>query len=413
MTDSSFDLFSQTHDAVSARVISRQVGTPVYVYSSNIIRQRYNEFDNAFLDYPHRVHYALKANSTLAIARLVNRLGGGADVNSGGELEVALRAGFQPRDIVFTGVGKSESELERAVSLGLQAINAESFGELERIDRLAITQSKQARVALRVNPDIEAGGYPQISTGKRSHKFGVPIGLAREICRRINKCQGLIIVGLHIHIGSQIVDLDPLRNATKAVVNLARGLSDDGIQLEHLDLGGGLGISYDGSEITNASEYASALIDTVSLTQLSLLVEPGRWIVGPSGVLLTSVIDVKKQEDDRFFVVLDAGMSEFLRPALYGASHRVELLGQSSNKVVTCDLVGPLCETSDIVAMGQKMPLPKVGDLIAVFDVGAYGSAMASNYNRHPLPAEVMVDGNNWDIIRRRQSFDDLVCLET
>ena len=413
MTDSSFDLFAKTNDAVSARVILRQVGTPVYVYSSNVIRRRYNEFDNAFLDYPHRVHYALKANSTLAIARLVNKLGSGADVNSGGELEVALRAGFQPQDIVFTGVGKSKLELERAVSLGLQAINAESLGELERIDRLALAQGKQARVALRVNPDVEAGGYPQISTGKRFHKFGVPIGLAREVCQRVNKYQGLIVVGLHIHIGSQIVELNPLRSAAKAIVSLARELSDDGIQLEHLDLGGGLGISYDGSETSSVSAYASALIDAVSLTQLSLLVEPGRWIVGPAGVLLTSVVDVKNQAGDRFFVVLDAGMSEFLRPALYGATHRVRLLGQNLNNVVTCDLVGPLCETSDIVAMGERMPLPKVGDLIAIFDAGAYGSAMASNYNRHPLPAEVMVDGDDWEIIRRRQSFDDLVYLET
>ena len=399
-------------DDVSLVAVARQVGTPVYIYSSSLIRERYTELDQAFGAYPHRVHYALKANSTLAIARLVRTLGGGVDANSGGELEVALRAGFQPQDIVFTGVGKSEAELERAVAVGVHTINAESLGELGRIDRLARDRGSRARVALRVNPDVEAGTHPQISTGQRSHKFGVPLGSARDVCRRASEFDGLRLVGLHVHIGSQLVTLEPIQRAAAAVAVLARQLEDDGITLEHLDLGGGLGISYDGADIAKVSAYADVLIDAVAPTRLSLIVEPGRWIVGPAGVLVASVVDVKQQDTGRYFVVVDAGMSEFLRPALYGAFHRVELLEARSSQPLTCDVVGPICETSDVVAAARTMPLPEVGDLVAVLDAGAYGSAMASNYNRHPLPAEVMIDDRTWRVIRRRQSFDDLVALE-
>ena len=400
-------------DGVSLVAVARHVGTPVYMYSSSLITERYAELDQAFGVYPHRVHYALKANSTLAIARLVRTLGGGVDANSGGELEVALRAGFQPHDIVFTGVGKSEAELDRAVAVGVHTINAESLGELGRIDHLARARGSRARVALRVNPDVEAGAHPQISTGRRSHKFGVPLGSARDVCRRAAELDGLRLVGLHVHIGSQIVTLDPIQRAAAAVAVLARELEDDGITLEHLDLGGGLGISYDGADIAKVSAYADVLIDAVAPTRLPLVVEPGRWIVGPAGVLVASVVDVKRQETGRYFVVVDAGMSEFLRPALYGAFHRVEPLEARAGQPVTCDVVGPICETSDVVAAARTMPLPEVGDLVAVLDAGAYGSAMASNYNRHPLPAEVMIEDRTWRVIRRRQSFDDLVALET
>ena len=413
MSGSSIGTSLTAFNGVSLGAVAREAGTPVYMYSSSLIKVRYAELDRAFGAYPHRVHYALKANSTLAIARLVRTLGGGVDANSGGELEVALQAGFRPQDIVFTGVGKSEAELARAVAVGVYSINAESLGELERIDRLARTQGARARVALRVNPDVEAGAHPQISTGRRSHKFGVPLGLARDVCRKAAELDSLHLVGLHVHIGSQIVTLEPIQRAAATVAALARELEDDGITLEHLDLGGGLGISYDGTDIATVSAYADVLIDTVASTRLSLVVEPGRWIVGPAGVLVTSVVDVKPQDAGRYFVVVDAGMSEFLRPALYGAFHRVELLEARAGQPVICDIVGPICETSDVVAAARTMPLPEVGDLLAVLDAGAYGSAMASNYNRHPLPAEVMIEDHAWHVIRRRQSFDDLVALET
>ena len=399
------------HKDVSLVEIARRVGTPLYVYRASDVTERYLAFDQAFGGYPHRVHYALKANSTLAIARLVQTLGGGADANSGGEIDVALRSGFRPSDIVFTGVGKSIAELEQAVALDLHSINAESLGELERIHELARIRGTQTRVALRVNPDVAAGSHPHISTGQSTHKFGVPVGSAAEICRRVMTLDGLKLVGLHVHIGSQLVAGEPIRDAVSSVVALARNLGAQ-CPLEHIDVGGGLGISYDGSDTLSVSEYAQTIVDTIRPTGLSILLEPGRWIVGPAGVLVASVVDVKRQNDDRYFVVLDAGMSEFLRPALYGAVHRLEPLEQRSGGSVLCDLVGPICETSDVLGMARLMPLPEVGDLIAVLDVGAYGSTMASNYNRHPLPAEVLVDGLTWSVIRRRQTYDDMVSLE-
>lgn len=393
--------------------IARRVGTPVYVYDAPRIRERYAAFDAAFGGYPHRVHYALKANSALAVARLVRELGGGVDANSGGEIDVALRAGFAPRDIVFSGVGKTEAELAQAVALGVHAINVESAGELERIGRMARARGSRVRVALRVNPDVAAGAHPHISTGRRTHKFGVPIGAARELCARATAHDGLQMAGLHVHVGSQVASPGPIRDALGAAAALAADLLGDGCPLEHVDVGGGLGISYDGSEPFDVSAYARTVVEAVRPTRLPIVAEPGRWIVGPAGVLVASVVDVKEQDGGRRFVVLDAGMSELLRPALYGAFHRIEPLAPRPSRPVVCDVVGPICETSDVVGAARSMPRPEVGDLMAIFDTGAYGASMASNYNRHPLPPEVMVDAGAWRVVRRRQTFDDMVGLET
>ena len=413
MVDSPVALSPTARQAVSLAEIARRVGTPVYIYRGAEIAGRDAAFDAAFGGYPHRVHYALKANSTLAVARLVQSLGGGVDANSGGEIDVALRAGFTPRDIVFTGVGKTAAELAQAVALDLHAVNAESAGELERIDRLARARGVCTRVALRVNPDVAAGGHPHISTGRRAHKFGVPLAAVREVCDRALACDGLQLVGLHVHIGSQVAAQAPIRDALAAVVLLAADLMDSGCPLEHIDVGGGLGISYDGSETLGVGLYASTVIDAVRPTGLAIIAEPGRWIVGPAGVLVASVVDVKPQDDDRCFVVLDSGMSELLRPALYGAYHRIEPLEPRPGRPVICDVVGPICETGDVVGAARSMPRPAVGDLVVIFDTGAYGSAMASNYNRHPLPAEVLIDERDeWRIIRRRQTSDDMVALE-
>lgn len=401
-------------DAVRLVEIARRVGTPVYVYDGARVAERYTAFDEAFGAWPHRVHYALKANSTLAVARIVRALGGGVDANSGGEIDVALRAGFAPRDIVFTGVGKTPAELAQAVALGVHVINAESAGELERIDRLARARGSRARVALRVNPDVAAGGHPHISTGRRAHKFGVPLAAARAVCARALACDGLHLAGLHVHIGSQVAAAGPIRDALAAVVMLAADLARDGRPLEHIDVGGGLGISYDGSAALGVARYAQTVVDAVRPSGLAIIAEPGRWIVGPAGVLVASVVDVKQQDEERCFVVLDAGMSELLRPALYGAYHRVEPLAARPGRPVVCDVVGPICETSDVIGAARSMPRPEVGDLVAIFDAGAYGSAMASNYNRHPLPAEVLIDGREgWRVVRRRQTCDDMVALET
>ena len=400
-------------DGVPLDRIATAEGTPLYVYSAATIEARYRAVDEAFAAHPHAMHYALKANSTLAVARLLRSLGSNVDANSGGEIDVALRAGYIPPQIVFTGVGKTQTELAQAVDLGVKTINAESEGELERIDALARTRQTRARVALRVNPDIDARSHPHISTGLKTNKFGIAITDVREIARRAARRGGLEIVGLHSHVGSQITDLEPLRRAAESLVGLARELRDDGTVIDHLDLGGGLGISYDGSPVPDARAYAEALLPAVRASGLTIILEPGRNIMGPAGALLSQVIDVKAQPDGTLFVILDAGMTELIRPMLYGAYHRIEPVSPSGGDEVECDVVGPLCESSDTLGKGRRLPRPSVGDLFAVLDTGAYGAVMASNYNRRTMPAEVMVNGGAWTVIRRRQTIDDLVALET
>jgi diaminopimelate decarboxylase len=399
-------------DDVPVTEIAAAEGTPLYVYSASTIATRYRAIDDAFRSYPHSLHYALKANSTLGIARLLRGLGSGADANSGGEIDVALRAGFIPEQIVFTGVGKTASELAQAIDLGVKTINAESEGELERIDLLARERQTRARVALRVNPDIDARSHPHISTGLKKNKFGIAMDAAREIARRASRRDALEIVGLHIHVGSQITDLDPLRRAAQAIVTLARELRDDGITIDHLDLGGGLGVSYDGSPVPSAEDYAAALLPVVKDSGLAIVLEPGRNIVAPAGALLSRVVDVKDRADGTAFVILDAGMTELLRPMLYGAFHRIEPAVRSSAAEIACDVVGPLCETSDTLGKDRRLPRPEVGDLMAVLDTGAYGAVMASNYNRRTLPPEVLVENGHWSVIRRRQTIDDILALE-
>jgi diaminopimelate decarboxylase len=400
-------------DGVPLADIATAEGTPLYVYSAATIVERYRAIDEAFASYPHALHYALKANSTLAIARLLRGLGSGADANSGGEIDVALRAGFIPPQIVFTGVGKTEAELAQAIDLGVKTINAESEGELGRIDALARARETRARVALRANPDIDARSHPHISTGLKINKFGIPIGEVRDLSRRMAGCSGLEIVGLHAHLGSQIVDLQPIRRAADALVALARELRDDGIIIDHLDLGGGLGVSYDGRPAPTAGEYAAALLPAVRESGLTIVLEPGRHIVAPAGALLSRVVDVKEQPGGKLFVILDAGMTELIRPMLYGAYHRIEHVAPPDRPNALCDLVGPLCESTDTLGSDRQMPRPSAGDLMAVLDAGAYGAVMASNYNRRPMPAEALVDKGRWTVIRRRQTIDDLLALET
>jgi len=400
-------------DGVPLSRIARAEGTPLYVYSAATIVERYRAIDEAFASYPHTLHYALKANSTLAIARLFRSLGSNVDANSGGEIDVALRAGFIPPQIVFTGVGKTQAELAQAIELGVKTINAESDGELERIDALARARQTRARVALRVNPDIDARSHPHISTGLKTNKFGIALDRARDIARRFSRREGIEIAGLHAHVGSQITNLEPLTGAARALVALARELQDDGVRIEHLDLGGGLGISYDGSPVPSARDYADALLPAVRDSGLAIILEPGRNIVAPAGALLSEVVDVKEQPGGKLFVVLDAGMTELIRPMMYNAFHRIEPVETASTREVLVDVVGPLCESSDTLGTDRRMPRPEAGDLFAVLDAGAYGAVMASNYNRRPMPAEVLVENGTYSVIKRRQTIDDLVALES
>ena len=400
-------------DGVPLADIAAAVGTPVYVYSAATLRDRYRAIDEAFDGYPHALHYALKANSTLAIARLLRALGSSADANSIWEIDVARRAGFEPSQIVFTGVGKSPEELECAVSLPLKAINVESAGELARVEAIAARLGRTARVAIRLNPDIDAQSHPHISTGLKINKFGVPVDEARALLQTLKSRPSLALVAVHVHVGSQITSLDPLRRAAALAAGLSVELRRAGAPLEYVDLGGGLGVSYDGREVPSGREYVSALVGEVRRFGLPIVLEPGRAIAAPAGVLVARVVDVKPRDDTSDFAIIDAGMTELLRPALYNAFHRIEPVSISAAPERRYEIVGPVCESSDVVGRDRLLPPLAPGDLVAIRDAGAYGSAMASNYNRRPLPAEVLVEDGEWRVIRRRQTVDDQLALET
>ncbi|HEY1912459.1 MAG TPA: diaminopimelate decarboxylase [Vicinamibacterales bacterium] len=400
-------------DGVSLAEIAREVGTPVYVYSATALRERYHAIDAAFAGYPHAIHYALKANSTLAIARLLRELGSSVDANSIWEIEVAQRAGFDPSQIVFTGVGKTPAELERAVTLGVKAINVESAGELARLETIGSRLGTPVRVAVRVNPDIDARSHPHISTGLKINKFGVPLDMARELLQTLKARPWLTLVAIHLHVGSQITSLDPLREAARLAGEVSLELLAQGLPLEYVDLGGGLGVSYDGRDVPSAADYIGALVGEITRTGLPIVVEPGRAIAASAGVLLASVIDLKPRTADSDFVIIDAGMTELMRPALYSAFHRIEPIAAPAAGDHHYEVVGPVCESSDVVGRDRMLPALAIGDVVAIRDAGAYGAVMASNYNRRPLPPEVMVDAGAWRVVRRRQTVEDQVALET
>jgi diaminopimelate decarboxylase len=413
-----YRLDAGTHDAlvcdgVPLAAIAAAEGTPLYVYSAAVFRERYQAIDGAFNGYPHALHYALKANSALAIARLLRGLGSSVDANSVWEIEVARRAGFEPSQIVFTGVGKTPAELESAVALGVKAINVESAGELARLEAIGSRLGRAVRVAIRVNPDIDAKSHPHISTGLKINKFGVPLEDARALLQTLKTRPFLRLVAIHVHVGSQITSLDPLRRAAALAAAVSQELQQQGFPLEYVDVGGGLGVSYDGGEVPSAADYVGALVGAVRHTSLPIVVEPGRSIAAAAGALVARVIDVKPRTAESDFIIIDAGMTELMRPALYGAFHRIEPVSSPATGDHHYEVVGPVCESSDVVGRDRMLPPMKEGDIVAIRDAGAYGSAMASNYNRRPLPAEVLVDGGTWQVIRRRQTIDDQLALET
>jgi len=412
-----------TCDGLPLDRIAADHGTPLYVYSGATIAGRYRAIDDAFAPHPHTIHYALKANSTLAILRLLRGLGAYADANSGGEIDVALRAGFEPPQIVFTGVGKTPPELARAIQLGVRSINVESPGEIDRVDAISRERGSRTKIAIRINPDVDAKTHPHISTGLKTNKFGIPIADVPALCDRVRRMTGVEIVGLHAHIGSQITDMTPLTNAARALADLARTLAAAGTRVEHLDIGGGLGVSYDGSKVPDARDYADAVLPVLRESGLAIVLEPGRHIMAPAGALVTRVVDVKEaghrpsniehRASDRLFVVMDAGMTELIRPMLYNAFHRIEPVIDTGATPASCDVVGPLCESSDTLGKDRILPRPEVGEFYAVLDAGAYGSVMASNYNRRMLPAEVLVEDGAARLIRRRQTMEDVLALES
>jgi diaminopimelate decarboxylase len=398
-------------DGVSLEGAARDHGTPLYVYSRAGIEAAFRAYEAAFAPARPRLCYAVKANGNGAILRLLASLGAGADIVSGGELLAARRAGFPADRIVFAGVGKTDAEIALGLDHGIGEFNAESEDEIARIGAAAAARGTVARVSLRVNPDIDPRSHPYISTGLREAKFGVAIGLAPGILRRARERAGVEIAGLQCHIGSQITDLEPLAAAARALADLSRRLLDEGFPLRTIDLGGGLGVSYDGRGVPDASGLASAVLPAVERLPLALVLEPGRSLVAGSGVLLTRVLYVKSGHE-KTFVVVDAGMTDLLRPALYDAFHRVEPVRPRGRPAELVDVVGPVCETSDFLARRREIERPDPGDLLAVRDAGAYGFAMSSNYNMRPRAAEALIEDGRVRLVRRRETFEDLVRTE-
>jgi diaminopimelate decarboxylase len=398
-----------TCDGVALSAIAEQVGTPAYVYSRAEIEERFRRLDAAFASVPHLVCYATKANSNSAVLRVLSALGAGADVVSGGELAAAMRAGIPAERIVFSGVGKTDIEIEAGVAAGILAFNAESEREIEKIDAAAGRRGISARVALRVNPDIDARSHPYISTGLKDTKFGVSIGRAREIYGRARRLPHVRMTGVQAHIGSQIAETEPVEETARELAGLASSLLAEGFPLETIDVGGGTGI---GAAELSPERYAAAVLPQVTALRLRLLLEPGRAIVGPAGVLLTRVLYVKER-GHKTFVVTDAGMNDLIRPALYGAAHPIDPVGPRRNRSMNADVVGPICETSDFFARDLLLPAVEEGDLLAIGEAGAYGFVMSSNYNYRGRAAEVLVESGSFKIVRRRETFDDLVRLES
>lgn len=396
--------------------LAGQYGTPLYVYSATVIRDRYRAFDAAFRGTPHTICYSVKANSNLTILRLLARLGAGFDIVSGGELErVRVADKRAVKKVVFSGVGKTVDELVLAVRAGILLFNVESESELELLSECAGRLSKTAQVALRVNPDVPAETHPYISTGLREHKFGVPIEAARGLYKKAAAQKYLKVAGVSMHIGSQINYILPFGVAVERAGELLRQLTADGHKIRFLDVGGGLGISYDSRELGQFPEFVAEYASTISarLRQLGklrphLLLEPGRSIVGPAGVLLTRLL-YRKRNEGKSFTVVDAAMNDLLRPALYGARHEVQAVFKHSGGEARSDVVGPVCETGDFLARDASLPAIEPGEYLCIFDVGAYGMSLASNYNTRPRAAEVLVKGAKARIIRRRETLKDLL----
>ena len=389
--------------------LAARVGTPFYVYSARTLRRHYRVFDEAFAGTDHLVCYAMKALSNLSILKLFASMGAGFDIVSVGELMRCLRIGADPKKIVFSGVGKTDEEIAAALEAGILMINVESRPELHRVAEVAGKMKRRAPVSLRVNPDLDPGTHPHISTGHRDSKFGIPLSQVDGYYAEARALANLEIVGLSTHIGSQITEMAPFAEAGQKVASIVERLRGEGIAtLKYLDLGGGLGIPYQ-EQPPLPSEYAEALLKPIAGLGLKIITEPGRVIVGNAGVLVTRVL-YNKETDVKRFVVIDAAMNDLIRPVLYEAYHEIVAVDRRKpGKTVTVDVVGPVCESGDFFAREREMPEPRPGDLLAVMSAGAYGFVMASNYNSRPRTPEILVDGADAHVIRERESFEDLV----
>jgi diaminopimelate decarboxylase len=400
--------------------IAAEVGTPFYVYSRATLSRHYRVFDKAFAAVDHLVCFSVKANSNLAVLRTLAGEGSGFDVVSGGELFRALRAGADARKIVFSGVGKTREEIAYGLSAGILMLHVESAQELEVVSEVARGLGRRAPVSLRVNPGVDPKTHPYVATGLGQSKFGIDLGASLDLYERARSLAGIEVVGVDCHIGSQLTEAAPFVDALGRTVELVAKLRERGFEVRYLDFGGGLGITYDDERPPDPSEYAAALIGTLGEALappgggrgLTLILEPGRVIVGNAGIMVTEVLYVKEQ-GGKTFVVVDGGMNDLIRPALYGSYQGIQAVRLATDRKVVADVVGPVCESGDFFARDREVPAFAPGDLLAVMSAGAYGFVMASNYNSRPRPPEVLVDGERFYVVKERESLDDLVRGET
>ncbi len=400
-------------EGVPLKRIAKEVGTPAYVYSLATLRRHYQVFDRAFAQVRHIVCFSVKANSNLALLRAFAKEGSGFDIVSGGELFRALKVGADPKKIVFSGVGKKKEEIEYALNAGILMFNVESEPELVALNEIAAGVGKKAPISLRINPDVDPQTHPYISTGMKKAKFGIDITKSIDMYKRAAALKNIVVVGVDCHIGSQLTSVSPFVDALAKVREyldrvLVGELKKEGAQIRYLDLGGGLGINYHDETPPLPEEYAKAIIQGLEGLDITLILEPGRVIVGNAGILLTEVQYVK-ETDAKKFVIIDGGMNDLIRPALYGSYHAIQPVVESRAERIVADVVGPICESGDFFAKDREIHRPERGDLLAVMSVGAYGFTMASNYNSHPKPPEVLVDGDRYYVVRKRESFDDLI----
>ena len=402
-------------EAVSLGTIADSAGTPFYCYSTATLERHYRVFADAFADVPSLVCYALKANSNQAVIATLARLGSGADVVSEGELKRALKAGIKPDKIMFSGIGKTDAELSAAVDTGILCVNVESEPELARLSAIAASKGRTVDISVRVNPDIDARTHAKIATGKSENKFGIPLSRAREVYAQASKLNSIRVSGVDMHIGSQITDLTPFADAFALLSEFVQTLRADGHTISHVDLGGGLGIPYhDGGNVPpEPKAYAQIVKNATRGLDCKLIFEPGRLIVGNAGILVTRVIYVKRGES-KTFVIVDAGMNDLIRPTLYEAHHEFWPVKEAAKgaTAITADIVGPICETGDYLALNRKMPEPREGDLLAIMSAGAYGAVQAGTYNTRALIPEIMVRGDQWSVIRPRLDTDALIGLD-
>jgi diaminopimelate decarboxylase len=398
-------------EEVAANLLAERFGTPTYVYSRAAILGNYRRLASGLSHTPGLICYSVKANSNLRILSLLREVGAGFDIVSGGELARVLRAGADAGRVVFSGVGKMAAEVDAGLAAGILMFNVESAGELEMIEARARALRKCAPVSLRVNPDVVAETHPYVSTGQIIHKFGVPKEEAWGLYRRAIASEHLKVRGVACHIGSQILEVEPFLKAMEEILSVAEGLEADGIEVEFLDLGGGYGIRYADETPLAFEQLLERLAVRLRGTTYRLIIEPGRALVGDAGVLLTRVLYVKRSQQKNF-VVVDAGMNDLMRPTLYGSYHEIVPVEQRLAERLTADVVGPLCETGDFLAQDREMPDVRPGDLLAILTVGAYGYVLASNYNTRPRPAEVLVDGDKFELIRPRERVDELMAGE-